>query len=61
MFFSNLLMGTDFELKNRHMYLDYVMEQNDTESQSIILKAPKIQNDTLKCSLEGNGNYKIGF
>ena len=27
MFFSNLLMGTDYELKNRYMHVDYVLEQ----------------------------------
>ena len=52
MFFSNLLMGTDYELKNRYMHVDYVMEQNCTKSQSINSKVPKVQNDTLKCTLE---------
>lgn len=52
MFFSNLLMGTDYELKNRYMHVDYVAEQNNTESQSINSKVPMVQNDTLKCTLE---------
>lgn len=52
MFFSNLLMGTDYELKNRYMHVDYVTEQDDTECQSINSKVPKVQNDTLKCTLE---------
>ena len=52
MFFSNLLMGTDYELKNRYMHVDYVAEQNNTESQSINSKVPKVQNDTFKCTLE---------
>ena len=52
MFFSNLLMGTDYELKNRYMHVDYVAEQNYTESQSINSKVPMVQNDTLKCTLE---------
>ena len=42
MFFSNLLMGTDYELKNRYMHVDYVAEQNYTESQSINSKVPKV-------------------
>ncbi len=49
MFFGNLLLGTDHELKNRFMHVDYV-EPGD--SQSVILKAPKSQFDTLECSLE---------
>ena len=52
MFFSNLLMGTNYELKNRYMHVDYVAEQNNTESQSINSKVPMVQNDTLKCTLE---------
>lgn len=52
MFFGNLLLGTDYELKNRYMHVDYVAESIGTESQSIILKPSKVQNDTLKCTLE---------
>lgn len=47
LFFSNLLMGTNYELKNRHMHVDYV-----EESQSVNSKISKCQNDTLECSLE---------
>ena len=49
MFFGNLLLGTDYELKNRYMHIDYVEESN---SQSINSKVPKYQFDTLDCSLE---------
>ena len=52
MFFNNLLMGTDYELKNRYMHVDYVPEQDCAQSQSINSKVPKVQNDTLKCTLE---------
>lgn len=52
-------MGTDYELKNRFMHVDYVPEQNDTESQSIISKVPKVQNDTLKCTLEEMAVIKL--
>lgn len=52
MFFSNLLMGTDYELKNRYMHVDYIAEQNNTESQSINPIVSKVQNETLKCTLE---------
>ena len=49
MFFGNLLLETNHELKNRYMHVDYVVEN---DSQSIIPKAPKSQFDTLDCTLE---------
>jgi hypothetical protein len=49
LFFSNLILGTDYELKNRTMHIDYVAAD---ESQSIISKVPKSQFDTLECTLE---------
>ena len=49
MFFSNLLLDTNYELKNRYMHIDYVDESN---SQSVNLKASKSQFDTLDCTLE---------
>ncbi|MCH5323998.1 MAG: Fic family protein [Eubacterium sp.] len=49
MFFGNLLLGTDYELKNRYMHIDYVDESN---SQSVNIKVPKSQFDTLDCTLE---------
>ena len=49
MFFSNLLLGTDYELKNRYMHIDYV---EGSRPQSINSKVPKYQFDTLDCSLE---------
>ncbi|GAB6401903.1 hypothetical protein IMM1_31330 [Pseudocoprococcus immobilis] len=48
MFFSNLILGTEYELKNRYMHVDYV----DANFQSVILKVPKSQFDTLKCTCE---------
>jgi len=36
MFCSNLLMGTNYELKNRYMHVDYVLEQDDNTVQSAI-------------------------
>ena len=48
MFFSNLILGTEYELKNRYMHVDYV---NDN-SQSVSPKVPKSQFDTLECTLE---------
>ena len=47
LFFSNLLLGANHELKNRHMHLDYV-----EAGQSVNSKISKCQNDTLECSLE---------
>ena len=48
MFFSNLLLDTHYELKNRYMHIDYV----ENDSQSINPKTPKYQFDTLDCALE---------
>ena len=48
MFFSNLLLDTHYELKNRYMHIDYV----ENDSQSINPKTPKYQFDTLDCTLE---------
>ncbi|MBS6180820.1 MAG: winged helix-turn-helix transcriptional regulator [Erysipelotrichaceae bacterium] len=49
MFFSNLILGTSYELKNRYMHIDY--KEND-DSQSVIPKVQKSQFDTLNCTLE---------
>ena len=49
LFFSNLLLDTHYELKNRYMHIDYVDENT---SQSINPKIPKYQFDTLDCALE---------
>lgn len=49
MFFGNLLLGANYELKNRYMHIDYT---DDSDSQRINAKVPKYQFDTLDCSLE---------
>lgn len=49
MFFSNLLLDTHYELKNRYMHIDYADESNFQSAKS---KPPKCQIDTLKCTLE---------
>ena len=49
LFFANLLLGTNHELKNRYMHVDYV---DESTSQSINAKVPKYQFDTLDCTLE---------
>ncbi len=49
MFFGNLLLGTNYELKNRYMHIDYVDENN---LKSINSKVSKYQFDTLDCTLE---------
>lgn len=48
MFFSNLLLDTHYELKNRYMHIDYV----ESNSQSAINETPKCQFGTLNCTLE---------
>lgn len=49
MFFGNLLLGTNHELKNRFMHVDYVA---DDDSQSVKTEISKYQFDTLNCTLE---------
>lgn len=49
LFFGNLLLGTNHELKNRFLHVDYVAED---DSQSIKTEIPKYQFDTLECTLE---------
>lgn len=49
MFFSNLLLGTEYELKNRYMHVDYI---DESSIQSAKNESPKCQIDTLKCTLE---------
>ena len=48
LFFSNLILGTEYELKNRYMHVDYVK----VNFQSVSPKVPKSQFDTLECTLE---------
>ena len=49
LFFSNLLLGTNRELKNRYMHIDFA---DESALQSINPKVPKYQFDTLDCTLE---------
>lgn len=49
MFFFNLLLDTNYELKNRYMHIDYVDGSN---LQSVNSKVSKTQFDTLDCTLE---------
>ena len=49
LFFANLLLGTNYELKNRYMHVDFV---DETAFQSARSKTPKCQIDTLDCTLE---------
>lgn len=49
MFFGNLLLETNHDLKNRYMHVDYV---DADDSHSIISKVPKSQFDSLGCTLE---------
>lgn len=47
-FFSNLILGTEYELKNRYMHVDYV----DDNFQSVKPKGSKFQFDTWECTDE---------
>lgn len=49
LFFSNLLLGTSHELKNRYTHVDFA---DENISQSINPKVSKCQFDTLDCTLE---------
>ena len=49
LFFENLLMNADHELKNRYMHVDF---QSEGATQSATEKALKCQNGTLDLSLE---------
>ena len=52
MFFSNLLMETDYELKNRYMHVDYVLEQDEKVVQSAMEEVSKGKICTLNCPLD---------
>ena len=51
-FFENLLLGTDHELKNRYLHIDFDDWQQSTDAQSATDHIPKCQNGTLECTLE---------
>ncbi len=51
-FFSNLLLGTKYELKNRHMHVDYVEQAGEEEIQSANTGILKCQNGTLDGALK---------
>ena len=56
MFFSNLLIGTDYELKNRHMHLDYGNRIAEERFQSASFKVPKCQKQKENGTLDGTLN-----
>jgi len=49
LFFSNVILSTNYELKNRYLHVDY---PDIAASQSANNTAPKCQIGTLECSLE---------
>ena len=57
LFFSNLILGTEYELKNRYMHVDYV----NVNFQSVSPKVPKSQFDTLECTLEELAILKLHY
>ena len=52
MFFSNLLLGADYQLKNRYAHIDFDFRDEEEDFQSVIFKVPKCQFGTLECTLE---------
>lgn len=59
MFFSNLLMGTEYELKNRQMHVDYVVNQVQEEVQPAIENVSTGKNCLLDCRLEDREILKL--
>lgn len=53
MFFCNLLLGTNYELKNRYIHVDYVIKQNNIQSANV--DCPKCK----FCPLEEQAILKI--
>ncbi len=49
MFFENLLLGVQHELKNRYLHVEY---KSDAPVQSANAEISKCQNGTLDCTLE---------
>ena len=60
-FFGNLLLGMNYELKNRKLHLDWQEDapkcQNEDQSAKDV--APKCQNDTLELSMEELALLKV--
>lgn len=52
MFFSNLLLGADYELKNRYTHIDFDFRDEEEDFQSAKLEFSKCQFGTLECTLE---------
>ena len=52
MLFGNLILGTDYELKNRYLHVDYVPKQNDSAIQSAMDNILKGKICTLNCPLD---------
>ena len=52
MFFGNLLMGTNYELKNRYVHVDYVTEVEEKAFQSAKVEGSKCHFGTLDVSLK---------
>ena len=59
MFFSNLLLGTKYKLKNRYMHVDYGLEQNNVDSQSALNDILKGKICTLNCPLDELAILKV--
>lgn len=52
MFFSNLLLGTKYELENGYLHVDYATEAENSNSQGAAVEASKHNVYTLQCTLE---------
>lgn len=59
LFFSNLLLGTNFELKNRHLHVGYSEDLEKLAVQSAEEVSLKGKNYTLSCTLDELNILKI--
>ena len=61
MFFSNLLLGADYELKNRYAHIDFDFRDEEENFQSAKNRVLKCQIGTLECTLEEMAILKLIF
>lgn len=59
MFFSNLLLGTDYELKNRYAHIAFDFRDEEEDFQSATGDVLKCKNCTLDCTLDELAVLKI--
>lgn len=61
MFFSNLILDTNYELKNRYMRIDYVQERVESISKSAADDTQKGKICTLNCPFDELAVLQMGL